>query len=371
MKQHPLAWVKRVSENIQKLDEIPLFGTAPRFDWHRFSSHLASHFGLQQFHLHPKEQKWRSIPEIHQGLGGQLIVVPIHLSPLPSPLYWAMAHADREKLTAWMLNGSSQGKSFSSDVLQEGYYRFLLLEALNTAQNLDPFKHFTLQLGEEAPLPEEDAYCIDVEFSFDGKTCWGRLIVTASFRESWVYHFSAFPSEYVPTELAKKLEMVIGIKTGSVLLHQQEWSELKKGDFLLLDPGSYNPRKSEGMATLMLGPTPLFHVKIKQNKIELLDYAFTHEDTMQEQKSAPSPQKLEAPQEEAVPIRDLPIYVTVELARLKITLDQLMNLNAGNMLELPIHPDQGVSLTVNGQKVGRAELIYLGEVLGVRILEMG
>jgi flagellar motor switch/type III secretory pathway protein FliN len=53
-----------------------------------------------------------------------------------------------------------------------------------------------------------------------------------------------------------------------------------------------------------------------------------------------------------------------------MTLDQLMNLTPGNTLEIPIHPDQGVSLTVNGQKVGRAELVYLGEQLGLRILEI-
>jgi flagellar motor switch protein FliN/FliY len=61
----------------------------------------------------------------------------------------------------------------------------------------------------------------------------------------------------------------------------------------------------------------------------------------------------------------------VELARLKITLDKLMSLNPGNLLELPIHPDQGVTLTIHGQKVGKGELVYLGEVLGVRILEIG
>ena len=74
---------------------------------------------------------------------------------------------------------------------------------------------------------------------------------------------------------------------------------------------------------------------------------------------------------EVVALKELSLYVTVEIAKLKITLDELMHLNPGNTLELPVHPDQGVSLTVNGQKVGRAELVHLGEQLGLRILEIG
>src|SRR3990167_9423335 len=77
------------------------------------------------------------------------------------------------------------------------------------------------------------------------------------------------------------------------------------------------------------------------------------------------------PQEmEPVSIKELPLDITVEIGRIRITLDQLMQLTPGNQLELPIHPDQGVNLTVGGNKIGRAELVYLGEQLGIRILEI-
>jgi flagellar motor switch protein FliN/FliY len=372
--QPPLAWVKKVSESLRRLDEIPLFGAAPPLDLNELSSLLSARFGLQSLALRTKGQLWRAFDEIGAGLGSNTLVIPLTLSPLAPPLFWAMGKNDREKFTSWMLNGQAKGRAFESDILQEGYYRFLLLEVLEAVQSLAPIQQMTLQLGEEAPLPFEDAFCIDLELSFDDKACWGRLILTPEFRKAWVHHFSAFPSEYAPSQLSRKLEMVIGIKTGSILMSQKEWSELGMGDFLLLDTGSYDARKGQGMATLTLGLTPLFQVKIKQNKIELLDYAFIYEDTMQEQKSAPqepSPQRFEAAEEEAMAIKDLPIYVTVELARLKITLDKLMSLNPGNMLELPIHPDQGVTLTIHGQKVGKGELVYLGEALGVRILEIG
>jgi flagellar motor switch protein FliN/FliY len=82
-------------------------------------------------------------------------------------------------------------------------------------------------------------------------------------------------------------------------------------------------------------------------------------------------EELAASEEEAVALKKLPILVTVELARLHITLEKLMQLAPGNLIDLPVHPDQAVKLTVNGQVVGQAELVHLGETLGLRILSLG
>ena len=89
------------------------------------------------------------------------------------------------------------------------------------------------------------------------------------------------------------------------------------------------------------------------------------------EKNESFPETKEAPSEgEVVAIKELPLYVTVEIARMKMSLGSLMSLAPGNTLELPVHPDNAVSLTVNGKTVGRAELVHLGERLGVRILEI-
>lgn len=368
----PLAWLRRIAPELKEMDQIPLFGNAPLFDWSRFSSLLSSRFGIQNFSISAEEQKWLQPDELKKGLGPNLLVIPITVSPLEGTLFWIMSREDISRFTSWMVNGKTRTRALTSEILQEGFYRYLLLESLDAIQGIEPLTHFTLHLNEEAPLSEEKGYCIDMEISFDDRSCWGRLVIPSDFRRSWVQAFSQMASEYYPTELARLTPLILGVKTGSVLLHRSEWDKIKEGDLLLLDKGSYDARHGSGLATLMLGQTPLFNVKIKQNKIELLDYAFYYEDTMQQnQKPLPESNQPEPAEGEVVAIKELPLYVTVEFARLKMTLDQLMHLNPGNMLDLPIHPDQGVSLTVNGQKVGRAELVYLGETLGLRILEIG
>jgi flagellar motor switch/type III secretory pathway protein FliN len=84
----------------------------------------------------------------------------------------------------------------------------------------------------------------------------------------------------------------------------------------------------------------------------------------------PLSHQLELAEQESKAIKDVTMQVSVEIARLKITLDQLMNLSPGNFLELPPYADKKVSLTVNGQKVGVAEILHLGETIGLKILEI-
>ncbi|MBS0626178.1 MAG: type III secretion system cytoplasmic ring protein SctQ [Verrucomicrobia bacterium] len=373
--------LRKISPHLQEMDQIPLFGNSPEFDWARFSSLAASRFGISKLSIQPGNQEWRGAEDLRKGMGNNVQVFPIDLSPLAGSVYWMMSRADIAKFTSWMLNGKSKARALASEILQEGFYRYLLLEMMDAAQGIELLQGFTPILHEEAALPEESSFCIDVQISFDHSGCSGRLVIPSRFRQSWVHHFNSFPSDQIPARLSRGLELILGVKTGSVLLHQSEWEKIKKGDFIVLDRGSFDAKKSAGAAFLMLGTTPLFNVKIKQNKIQLLDYSFIYEDATDMEKkmpgesedvfSGPAQSMRPAEEGEAVALRDLPIHVSVELARMRVTLEQLMQMAPGNLLELPIQPEQPVALTVNGQKVGAAELVYLGETLGIRILELG
>lgn len=369
----PLTWVKRITSTIAESNTIPLFGNAPPFNWEQLSSTLAARFGLSSLKIHPKEQTWRAEGEWKFGMGKQTLVYPITISPLGT-VFWILPHDDMIRITSWILNPESPSKPSTAEILQEGFYRYLLLEVVSAAQLIEPLKELTLHLDEEHSIPDTQAFCIDVEIKGEHHTCWGRLAIPAEFRTAWVHHFESSQSDYIPNELARQLPLSMGVRTGSVLLRREEWDELNVGDFVVLDRGSYNPRNQNGSALLMLGSTPLFNIKIKHNKIELIDYALYYEENMQQKASGSTPEhnpETKGSEGEAIAIKELPLYITVEIARIKMTLDQLMHLTPGNTLELPIHPEQSVSLTVNGEKVGRAELVYLGDTLGLRILQIG
>ena len=64
------------------------------------------------------------------------------------------------------------------------------------------------------------------------------------------------------------------------------------------------------------------------------------------------------------------LLLTAEVGRLNISLNQLLQLKAGSLLELPMRPEQGVDIILGGKRVAKAELLKLGEATGLRILDL-
>lgn len=354
-------WVKRIGPELSELNTIPLFGNAVPFDWSFFSSSVAATFDALKVDMRPHHQGWQNGSDIKKQLGSEVHVLPIFIAPV-GKVYWMMSKKDRAKLTGSLVKPGYKSRSPLSEIFQEGFYRFILLEVLDQLSQVPPFNEFTLQISSEEEEYDK-AFCIDVEIAIEEKICWGRLVLPKEFRSKWVEHFANTQSEYFPRALARQTFLNLSLKIGGFSLKPEEWETVEVGDFILLDHGSYDPRKGSGSCFLMLNATPIFNTKIRHEQIELIDYAFYYEDPMKEEEKTPG-------EGETISIKETPLYITVEIARLKMTLDQLMHLTPGNTLELPIHPDQGVRLSVNGGQVARAELVHLGEQLGVRILEI-
>jgi type III secretion system YscQ/HrcQ family protein len=64
---------------------------------------------------------------------------------------------------------------------------------------------------------------------------------------------------------------------------------------------------------------------------------------------------------------DVPVTLTVELGRVNLTLTQLADLKAGDVVELNRHSRAPVELTSNGRLVARGELVLIDTDLGVRV----
>lgn len=76
-----------------------------------------------------------------------------------------------------------------------------------------------------------------------------------------------------------------------------------------------------------------------------------------------------APRQSPVKAEEIPITISVEVGRLQMTVQKLTELEPGNLLELDVYPENGVDLVVNGKCIGKGELLRIGDVLGVRILD--
>ena len=69
-------------------------------------------------------------------------------------------------------------------------------------------------------------------------------------------------------------------------------------------------------------------------------------------------------------IAKIPLLVRVEIARISLTMEKLLQLSPGDFLELGVSTSDPVYLNVNGQRVGIGELLQLEDRVGVRIVSI-
>lgn len=351
-----------IDEQLRLQDRIPLLGQAPPFDLEAAASLLKERLGAPSLALETAAIEWRTPESLQDGLGSQVVSLPIALTPLASQVLWMMPKEDIARLSSWLLHGHAKSRPLTSDILQEGFYRYACLQALDALQELDPFEDFSLKIASDEPASSEGWYCIDVKIKFERKVCWGRIAISKELLSAWQRHFSSIREFVCLSSLAERIEIALSVQTGSLRLSQGEWSSVKPGDFLPLERSSSDISGTQGRGYLCLGSAPLFVANLHELKVELIDWVRSREDFMEQPPNG-------SQEEPVIAVADLPLVITVSLAQLRMTVAELMKLAPGNFLDLPLHPSQEVVLSVNGRAIGKGELVSLGDAIGVRVLE--
>lgn len=396
MKEPPLFWMKHICDTLEDLKEIPLWGYPPAFPLEALSEKIATLLNLSEVKISVEHSKMRSGQEISSGLGAHIVCTSIELSPLSEPLYWLIGQEELRKLCTTALQSSSagtyqNGKGFTSSSFQEGFYRFLGLQIAEAIDSLNAFNDLSIKMGFSRPVPKEESFCIDVGLHLPKQTLWGRIVCPTSFRSAFKAHFSMTPARLAASPLAREIEIPMQALIGLVRLHPAQLEKVKPGDFIILDHCSYDPSTHKGSAVLFLKTFPLLRVRLKPEGLKIVDYAFYYEENIMkdeesfaEEEPAEPEEELEgdenhlwsssetgeSPVEHPHSSQEVQLSLTVEVARLKINLEKLLHLQPGNVLELPVHPEQGVDLSIGGKKMAKAELVKLGDILGVKILQL-
>lgn len=84
-----------------------------------------------------------------------------------------------------------------------------------------------------------------------------------------------------------------------------------------------------------------------------------------------------ATQSRAVPgqnmnfLLDVRLAVSVEVGRVNLPVRQVMELQAGSVVELQRSASEPVEIFANGRCIGRGEIVVVGDHFGVRVTELG
>ncbi|PLV56798.1 flagellar motor switch phosphatase FliY [Thermotoga sp. SG1] len=80
--------------------------------------------------------------------------------------------------------------------------------------------------------------------------------------------------------------------------------------------------------------------------------------------------KVEIPQDKLEMLLDIPLKVTVELGRTKMTLKRVLEMIPGSIIELDKLTGEPVDIFVNGKLIARGEVVVIDENFGVRVTEI-
>lgn len=418
---HPLDWIQEIEASLLELDEKPQFGLPAPFNWEHFEKELQQLLSRSDLKITHTAKGWMSADQIFAGMGGSLESLVIECSPLYSPAFFVTDQQNLKDMMSILFESDSAANFFYDAGYVQSFNNYFAAEILHLIEKQQFASPLALRLGSltqeiQELIGEHSCFVVDLCLSLGGKNFWGRLLLTESFRRDWKNYFAHLKPAALSEELKAKLKVEIGLEVAYCRLSFEEWKKVKNGDFIILDRCSYDPAKAKGGVVLTIHGKPIFRGRFKDGAIKLTNYPVYEEesDAMEEEpfdkdieheeeeedlygdlseesefeeeeedllagleprkkpeKEERKPVKITAA-EEISPVAplELPVHLTVEVGRLQMTAGELMNLAPGNLLELNVTPQQGVTLVVNGKKVGRGEIIKIGDVLGVRILSI-
>lgn len=68
-------------------------------------------------------------------------------------------------------------------------------------------------------------------------------------------------------------------------------------------------------------------------------------------------------------IESIPVTLTVELGKTKLTFKQLKQLNHGSVVELDKLAGENFEIKVNGKLIGNGEIVVVNEKYGIRFID--
>ncbi len=388
------SWIKQTESVIKNAQLLPMLGSIPAFPKEAFINSFKKALGLEQFDIDITSAEWKNGEEITDGFGDQLFQTAIELTPLKGSCSFIMPREDFSKFSAIITDQKNKHVHFLDPFLQKGFFKYVSLECLSALETTDFLQDLSMKVI-DMPLAIENAYCIDIAIKLDKASAWGRILIPSMLQKNIASHFSSHWSYQMHSPLYKAIPLSLSLTLGETKLSYETWKTVKKGDMILLDHLSFNPTAGKGTLILSLKQSPLFLVKLKDHKLKIIDHAFySQENTMNPNDPSLEPDlesseseldaltdeidadtPTQAPNESVdlplTPPTQVPLTLKVEADQLHMTLEQLLNLKPGNIVETTLSPDTEVHLTLEGRAVAKGVLIQYGDVTGIKITTLG
>jgi flagellar motor switch/type III secretory pathway protein FliN len=350
------------------------------FDLEKFTSNLQDHLGLNDLKIQANNGRLVLKKDLSVK---ENILIPFLMTPIEGTIYWSIPKKDLNTLFSKIAGMDKEDYTIPS--IQEGLTEFIVLKILTLLSDTPEMKPFSLKRHSDHSLKENAYFIVPFQGTINDKSFSFDLLIDVQFKKHFNEYWKDMPSskqDLWENSLSLPLHFLIGKTT----LSQNEMKHLKIGDVLLFDHKLYDPKQKKMKALCSLGNINLFFVKIKNQQIKITELANLEENPMEEKhfeenehfeeelKTEETEEIKEKPiiskEEKLTSLKEIPVCVVAEMARISLPLNQLLELQIGSYLPVSLNPDEPINLTVNDAIVGKAELVYIGETIGMRILSL-
>ncbi len=431
----PYGWLEEVEESLVKLQGAREAPSLPAFPKKVIEESFSKLFATSAS-LQIAERGLRSSEELLSALPSDGLSLKGFIQPMGLPFYVAAPSKEMAAFFAHLsgaeLKEGEQGGFFLERDYLVGFFHFLGAEALSQLQKhwLRDFS-FEIQDGPfslREELEGKNFALVDIEMSYAGGSLWFKLMVPAALQTD-LRRFYARKQPTLSSEKMAQIPTEISIEAGRTSTTFSELSEIKVGDFLLIDRPYISLPGLKGRLVLSFDGKPLFRGKVEGEAVRVLSYPtyeevasmddendeeyeeeeeeglYSDEDEIYDEEedeellpfpdhgegelaeqeepieSASLPEEAEEQEEsrlgeselEGEPIKiapeDIPLELTVELSRLRINASDLMKIAPGDLLDIKVSGERPVSLVLNGKRLLSGELVAVKDLLFVRILK--
>lgn len=416
-------WIKSLAPKMAAHDRIPLLCAPVGFSWESLGERLKTQLQVKELYIDKSVPLFESKEEVESHMKDPHMTLAIQLSPYPESIFLLLSKRELVHLLCHLLGQPDAADSLEEPYLM-GFVSFLAASAFDTIETLVPKEGWSLRLSDGA-MQQGDYLSFSVGVHLDKTlSLYPRMAVPVAFYESFRERYEK--EAKADSLVSQKVEVTVALQVGSVFLSFEEWAGVGIGDFVLLDRLTLMPGESKGKVLMTLDSKPIYRAKVKKGALKIVE-PVTHyevsagmesgeeeeieEDILEEgdedghepdeaaveeftegyeepaKAKAPvkePPKAAAAPETPPIEVKEaghppitpftheaLDVEMVVEIGRMKITLDKLTQLQIGNILKLNVNPESGVDLVVNGKVVGRGELLQIGDLLGVRVLDLG
>jgi flagellar motor switch protein FliM len=335
------------------------------------------------------------VSELPAYIADPTFLAALSFRPYQPRGFWEIELGFAHEAVEMLLGANSESVEIRAlTELEEGLLQFLALQVLRTIFTHSEAEKIHVRLDNilssskavvSLAAPETQMVLMSLSASVGGYTGYFRFFIPATVLAKLRPHAEAPVRAYrMQQNLIRsnfRLAMpplLLRAEIGYAEISLAEFEELRPGDTIILDKLSLRPdRQAEGRAELRVGSGFSGHLDCRLRfdgrgyKAEVEEIVLGAVSETMEAEAKRKGEKMDSDQLSAAPLlSDVPLRLVVELARIPTTLEEVVEMKVGYIIDLGRLATDPLNLVVNGKTVGQGELVEFEGQLGIRLISI-